>query len=160
MRGLARLLFMPRAERVWLALYGMEMRISKSVRVSSATALVASVANATATLGGATVNAVFLPGSYVNRQYTIVNAANTVSGTINPAVTSNMANMQSTLSYDAHDAFLNIKLVFVPPPSGSLNANQQNVANALADRPARHRSPPPICPAMPNRRCPAPTPSH
>jgi uncharacterized protein with beta-barrel porin domain len=87
----------------------------------------------TATLGGATVNAVFLPGSLVNRQYTIVNAANAVSGTFNPAVTSNMANIQSTLSYDAHDAFLNIKLVFVPPPSGSLNANQQNVANALTN---------------------------
>jgi uncharacterized protein with beta-barrel porin domain len=87
----------------------------------------------TAALGGATVNAVFLPGSYVNRQYTIVNAANTVSGTFNPAVTSNMANIQSTLSYDVHDAFLNIKLVFVPPPSGSLNVNQQNVANALTN---------------------------
>jgi uncharacterized protein with beta-barrel porin domain len=86
----------------------------------------------TATLGGATVNAVFLPGSYVARQYTIVNAAGGVSGTFNPTVVSNMANLQSTLSYDAHDAFLNIKLSFVPP-SGSLNANQQNVGNALTN---------------------------
>jgi uncharacterized protein with beta-barrel porin domain len=83
----------------------------------------------TATLGGATVNAVFLPGSYVNRQYTILNATGGVSGTFNPAVTSNMANIQSTLSYDAHDAFLNIKLKFIPPPSGTLSVNQQNVAN-------------------------------
>ncbi len=87
----------------------------------------------TATLGGATVNAVFLPGSYVNRQYTIVNATGGVSGTFNPAVTSNMANIQSTLSYDAHDAFLNIELKFVPPPGGTLSVNQQNVANAVTN---------------------------
>jgi autotransporter-associated beta strand protein len=83
----------------------------------------------TATLGGATVNAVFLPGNYVNRQYTILNATGGVSGTFNPTVISNMANLQSTLSYDADDAFLNIKLVFVAP--GGLNVNQQNVANAI-----------------------------
>ena len=87
----------------------------------------------TATLGGATVNAVFLPGSYVNRQYTIVNATGSVSGTFNPAVTSNMANIQSTLSYDAHDAFLNIELKFVPPPGVTLSVNQQNVANTLTN---------------------------
>ena len=87
----------------------------------------------TATLGGATVNAVFAAGSYVDRQYTIVNATGGVSGTFNPAVTSNMANLQSTLSYDANDAFLNIKLAFVPPPGVILNVNQQNVANALTN---------------------------
>jgi autotransporter-associated beta strand protein len=87
----------------------------------------------TATLGGATVNAVFLQGSYVNRQYTILNATGGVSGTFNPAVTSNMANIQSTLSYDAHDAFLNIELKFVPPPGVTLSVNQQNVANAVTN---------------------------
>jgi autotransporter-associated beta strand protein len=87
----------------------------------------------TATLGGATVNAVFAPGSYVNKQYTIVNATGGVSGTFNPAVTSNMVNLKSTLTYDAHDAFLNIQLVFVPPPSGTLSVNQQNVANAITN---------------------------
>jgi autotransporter-associated beta strand protein len=87
----------------------------------------------TATLGGATVNAVFLQGSYVNRQYTILNATGGVSGTFNPAVTSNMANIQSTLSYDAHDAFLNIELKFVPPPGVILSVNQQNVANAVTN---------------------------
>jgi uncharacterized protein with beta-barrel porin domain len=86
----------------------------------------------TATLGGATVDAVFLPGSYVAKQYTIVNATGGVSGTFNPAVVSNMSNIQSTLTYDANDAFLNIKLSFVPP-SGNLTINQQNVANALTN---------------------------
>ena len=37
------------------------------------------------------------------------------------------------LSYDANDAFLNIKLVFVPPPNGGFSVNQQNVANALTN---------------------------
>ena len=85
----------------------------------------------TATLGGATVNAVFQPGSYIDKKYTIVNATGGVIGTFNPAVVTNMANIQSTLSYDANAAFLNIKLVFVPP--GGLSVNQQNVANAITN---------------------------
>ena len=94
----------------------------------------------TATFGGASVNAVFMPGSYVSRQYTIVNATSGVSGSFNPTVVTNMANLQPTLSYDNNDAFLNIKLSFVPPsgPSGlnfnqPLTINQQNVANALVN---------------------------
>jgi uncharacterized protein with beta-barrel porin domain len=43
-----------------------------------------------------------------------------------------MSNLQSTLTYDANDAYLNIKLAFVPP-SGNLNVNQQNVGNALTN---------------------------
>jgi uncharacterized protein with beta-barrel porin domain len=84
-----------------------------------------------ATLGGATVDAVFMPGSYVARQYIIVNATGAVNGTFNPTVMSNMANIQSTLTYDAHDAFLNIQLAFTAP--GGLNGNQQNVGNALTN---------------------------
>ena len=37
----------------------------------------------TATLGGATVNASFAPGTYVEKQYTIVNATGGVIGTFN-----------------------------------------------------------------------------
>jgi uncharacterized protein with beta-barrel porin domain len=92
----------------------------------------------TATLGGATVHAVFLPGSYVSRKYTIINAgAAAVFGTFNPTVISNMANIQSTLTYDLHDAFLNLTLSFTPPTApnfgGGLNGNQQNVANTLVN---------------------------
>jgi autotransporter-associated beta strand protein len=84
-----------------------------------------------ATLGGATVNAVFLPGSYVSKQYIIVNATGGLGGsTFNPTVVSNMSNLQSSLSYDGNDAYLNVRLNFTPP-SGNLNVNQQNVANAL-----------------------------
>lgn len=90
--------------------------------------------NGAATLGGATVSAVFAPGSYVERQYTILNATGGLGGsTFNPAVSSNMANIQSTLSYDANNAFLNIRLAFVPPPGVVLNVNQQNVANTLVN---------------------------
>ncbi|WMT72582.1 autotransporter domain-containing protein [Bradyrhizobium sp. Ash2021] len=86
----------------------------------------------TANLGGATVNAVFQPGSYVDKKYTILTATGGLAGTtFNPAVVSNNPNLQATLSYDAHDAFLNIKLSFVPPTG--LNINQQNVANALTN---------------------------
>jgi uncharacterized protein with beta-barrel porin domain len=85
----------------------------------------------TATLGGATVNAVFLPGVSINKQYTIVNATGSVSGNFNPVVVSNIANIQATLSYDAHDAFLNTNLVFAAPPNGGFNGNQQSVVNTL-----------------------------
>jgi uncharacterized protein with beta-barrel porin domain len=92
----------------------------------------------TATLGGATVNASFAAGSYVNKQYTIVNATGGVSGTFNSVVNSNVpANFTSSLSYDANNAYLNLALNFVPNPApnfgGGLNGNQQNVANTLVN---------------------------
>ncbi len=86
-----------------------------------------------ATLNGATVNVVFLPGSFVSKKYTIVNTTGNVNGIFNPTVISNNSNIQSSLSYDANDAFLNIELRFTTPPNGSLNRNQQNVANALTN---------------------------
>ncbi|MDI1265612.1 MAG: autotransporter domain-containing protein, partial [bacterium] len=100
------------------------------IQVSPANAGRTNVTGA-ATLGGATVSAVFGAGSYVKKQYTILNATGGVAGTFNPAVASNMANIQSTLSYDANNAFLNIDLKFVSP--GGLSTNQQNVANTLTN---------------------------
>jgi autotransporter-associated beta strand protein len=88
----------------------------------------------TATLGGATVNASFAAGTYVAKQYTILNAAGGVSGTFAGPVNTNLpAGFQSSLSYDANNAYLNLLLSFIPPPSGGLNQNQQNVANALSN---------------------------
>jgi len=84
-----------------------------------------------ATLNGATVNAVFMPGVSLQKQYTILTTVGGVSGTFNPAVVSNNPNIQATLSYDAHDVFLGTKLNF--NPGGNLNVNQQNVANALTN---------------------------
>ncbi|MEH2610413.1 autotransporter domain-containing protein [Bradyrhizobium sp. AZCC 1693] len=85
-----------------------------------------------ATLGGATVNAVFSPANYVQTQYTILNATGNVSGTFNPTVNSNLANIQSTLSYDANNVYLTVKLGYTPPPGG-FSVNQQNVANTLTN---------------------------
>jgi uncharacterized protein with beta-barrel porin domain len=85
----------------------------------------------TATLGGATVKASFAPGTYVAKKYTILNATGGVSGTFNALATTDLpANFTSSLSYDSNNAYLNLALNFVPPPSG-LNGNQQSAANAI-----------------------------
>ncbi|MFN5107113.1 MAG: autotransporter domain-containing protein [Bradyrhizobium sp.] len=96
--------------------------------------------NANATLGGATVNAVFASGSYISKQYTILNAAGGISGTFasNVANTNLPANFTDTLSYDATHAYLNLALDFAPPPTApnfgnGLSINQQNVANTLVN---------------------------
>ncbi|SEM97342.1 autotransporter domain-containing protein [Bradyrhizobium sp. OK095] len=86
----------------------------------------------TATLGGATVNASFGPGSYVAKQYTIVNATGGVSGTFAAIVNTNLpSGFMSSLSYDANDVYLNLGLGFTQ--YSGLNVNQQNVANALTN---------------------------
>jgi autotransporter-associated beta strand protein len=85
----------------------------------------------TATLGAATVKASFAAGTYVNKQYTILNATGGVSGTFNTLANTDLpANFKSSLSYDSNNAYLNLALNFIPPPGG-LNANQQSVANAI-----------------------------
>ena len=98
-----------------------------------------STVTGSATLGGAAVNAIFANGSYVSKQYTILNAA-AISGTFGPLVNTNLpTNFHSTLSYDAHNVYLNLALNFTPPSggnsssggSGGLNQNQQAVANTL-----------------------------
>jgi uncharacterized protein with beta-barrel porin domain len=101
------------------------------VQLNPATASFASVTG-TATLGGATVNAIYANGSYISKTYTILTATGGVSGTFGSLVNTNLpANFKTSLSYDAHDAFLNLTLGFVPPPNSGLNQNQQNVANAI-----------------------------
>jgi autotransporter-associated beta strand protein len=90
-----------------------------------------------ATLNNATVNASFAAGSYVAKQYTILNAAGGVSGTFAGPVSTNLpANFKTSLSYDPNNVFLNLTLGFTPwsstPNFGSgLNGNQQNVGNTL-----------------------------
>ncbi|MGH6750592.1 MAG: autotransporter outer membrane beta-barrel domain-containing protein, partial [Bradyrhizobium sp.] len=100
---------------------------SYMVEISPATADRTNVTG-TATPGGATVNAVFGPGNYAARQYTILSAA-LVSGTFNPVVGTNAPNFKATLSYDTGNVYLNLALSF---PTG-LNTNQQNVANAVSN---------------------------
>lgn len=88
-------------------------------------------ATGTATLNGATVQAVFAPGSYVERQYRILTATAGVSGTFASTVvdTNLPSNFKTDLSYDAANVYLNLSL-----SSGSgLNANQQAVSNAFVN---------------------------
>jgi autotransporter-associated beta strand protein len=88
----------------------------------------------TATLGGASVLALFSSGSYVVKQYTILNATGGVSGTFNALANTNLpAGFASTLSYDATHAYLNLALNLTPsgpsaPANGGGNGNQRNVA--------------------------------
>jgi fibronectin-binding autotransporter adhesin len=100
------------------------------VQVDPAIASFATVSG-TATLGGASVNAIFANGSYVAKQYTILTAGG-ISGTFNPSVvnTNLPAGFKTSLSYDSTHAFLDLALVFSTP--GGLNRNQQAVGNALS----------------------------
>ena len=84
-----------------------------------------------ASLGGATVGASFAPGSYVAKQYTILNAGR-ITGTFDPTVLSLglPTGFHTSLSQDTNHVYLNLALNFAPP-SGSLNGNQQNVGNAI-----------------------------
>lgn len=86
----------------------------------------------TATLGGATVSASFAPGSYVEKQYTIMTAGS-ISGTFNPTVANNglPSGFKTTLSYDGTHAYLDLALGFIAPSGSGLSGNQQNVGNAL-----------------------------
>ncbi|WP_246700911.1 autotransporter domain-containing protein [Rhodopseudomonas sp. BR0M22] len=89
----------------------------------------------TATLGGATVNASFASGGYVERQYTIVSATGGVVGTFGTLVNTNLpSGFRSSLGYDANNAYLNLVLDYTPSPdiNSGLNRNQTEVANALS----------------------------
>jgi autotransporter-associated beta strand protein len=85
----------------------------------------------TATLNGL-VGASFASGSYVSKQYVILTAAGGVTGTFSGLQTLGLpSGFAANLSYDAHDAYLNLVLGFSVPTG--LNVNQQNVANALSN---------------------------
>ena len=86
----------------------------------------------TATLGGATVNVSFVAGSYVSKQFTIVNATGGVIGTFGAQADTNLpAGFRSSLSYDANDVFINLDLTLAQYTG--LNVNQQNVGTSLVN---------------------------
>ncbi|HEX7919699.1 MAG TPA: autotransporter domain-containing protein [Bradyrhizobium sp.] len=85
-----------------------------------------------ASLGGATVAAMFANGIYVAKKYTILTATGGVTGTFGSLVNTNLpSGFNTTLSYDASDVFLNLNLNFAN--QGGLNTNQQAVGNALSN---------------------------
>ncbi|MCK1396961.1 autotransporter domain-containing protein [Bradyrhizobium sp. 4] len=100
------------------------------VQVSSSNASLANV-NGAATLGNATVSAMFVSGT-IKKQYTILSATGGFGGTaFNAAVLSNLPTINASLSYGTNNVFLNIGVNFAP--SGGLTVNQQNVATTLAN---------------------------
>jgi uncharacterized protein with beta-barrel porin domain len=101
------------------------------IYLNPATASFADVTG-TASLAG-TVNAVFATGSYVQRQYTILTTTGGLGGTTFAGVTgtNSPSGLGETLTYSADDVFLNLVPGFTT--YSGLNANQQSVANALAN---------------------------
>jgi autotransporter-associated beta strand protein len=86
-----------------------------------------------ATLGGATVNASFAPGTYVAKQYTILNAGVALHDRFSSLVSTNLpSGFHASLSYGTDDVYLDLALNVVSPGTG-LNANQQNVGNAIVN---------------------------
>ncbi|MBC9876891.1 autotransporter domain-containing protein [Bradyrhizobium sp. INPA01-394B] len=87
----------------------------------------------TATLNGATVQAAFLTGSYVSKQYTILTATGGLSGTFASVIANNNlpAGFHDTLSYDANNVYLNLALGFAGPSYNAMNQNHQADADAL-----------------------------
>lgn len=105
------------------------------VSINPITSSLANVSGA-AMLGGATVNAIYANGSYVDKRYTILTAAGGVSGTFNGLVNTNLpSNFSTSLAYDPNNAYLDLTLNFEPAPDfgGGLNINQRNVANTLVN---------------------------
>ena len=111
------------------------------VQVDPSTASSTNVtAGGSATLAG-TAQAVFAPGGYVSRRYTILSAAGGLNGTFNTLTTTNLpAGFSASLIYTATDAILNLTaalggLTTLGGPgdlgAAGLSGNQRNVANAL-----------------------------
>jgi autotransporter-associated beta strand protein len=114
-----------------------------AVNINPTTSSFANVTG-TATLGGATVNAIYANGSYVSKKYAILTAG-FISGSFGSLINTNLpTNFTTSLSYDTKNAYLNLALNFTlsgTTPSGSsasgfgsgLNINQQNVGNTLTN---------------------------
>jgi len=110
---------------------GFDAASTYAVNVSPSAASSANVSG-TATLGGATVNAIFTPGSYISKRYTILTAAGFGGSTFGAITSTNTpAAITSALSYDLTHVYLDLTLNFSTPAANTLNGNQNNAANAI-----------------------------
>lgn len=101
------------------------------IQLNPTTASFASVTG-TATLAGNTVDAIFANGVYVSKKYTILTAGGGVSGRFSGPVNTNLpSGFNTSLSYDAKNAYLDLALSFGFGVPGGLSGNQQAVGNAL-----------------------------
>ena len=86
------------------------------VQVNPATASTTNVSG-TASLAG-TVGAIFAPGTYMERSYTILTAAGGVTGTFGALATLGLPpDFQTSLSYTGNTALLNLRAQLVPEPT-------------------------------------------
>jgi uncharacterized protein with beta-barrel porin domain len=82
-----------------------------------------------ASLAG-TVDAVFAPGSYMTKQYTVLQSGGLGGTTFSGLATSGLgAGFDASLSYSADDVLLNLSAAL--GAGTALNPNQQNVASAI-----------------------------
>lgn len=87
-----------------------------------------------ASLGGATVAALFASGSYVAKQYTILTADSITDAFNSTVLNANLpSGFHTSLSYDPTHAYMNLQLNFVPPSGTDFSDNQQNVGDAIVD---------------------------
>ncbi|NVO12608.1 MAG: autotransporter domain-containing protein [Rhodoplanes sp.] len=100
------------------------------VQVNPSTSSLANVTG-TATLTGGSVQAVFAPGSYLARHYTILHANGGLGGTSFAGLTTAAmpTGLSATLGYGANDVFLNLTAVL--GVGTGLAGNSQNVAGAI-----------------------------
>jgi len=82
----------------------------------------------TASLAG-TAQAIFQPGNYVGRSYTILSASGGRTGTFDSFNSNVGSGFSATLSYTATDVLLNLTATL--GSGGSLNQNQQSVAGTI-----------------------------
>ena len=101
------------------------------VQINPTTASFANVTG-TAALAG-TVQAVFSSGGYLAKQYDILHSTGLGGSTFTTLATTSLpANFTANLSYTATDVLLNLTSILGQTiGTGSLNQNQQNVANSL-----------------------------
>ena len=84
----------------------------------------------TAALAG-TVGAVFLPGSYLSRSYTILTAAGGLTGTFDALATPGLPpNFGTRLNYVGNNAVLNLMARLVPEPMPPFRTDATAVDNA------------------------------
>jgi uncharacterized protein with beta-barrel porin domain len=113
------------------------------VQVNPLTASTTNVSG-NATLAGA-VQANFLPGSFVQRSYTILSAAGGRAGTFDALTTVGLpANFQTSLSYTGNTAVLNLTAQLVPPPPFPPTPPTPPGAPTSAMPPTQAMPPPPV----------------
>lgn len=107
------------------------LRSTYAVEVSSSDASRVNVSSS-AHLDGGKVSARFAPGTYVSKQYTILQSSGGIYGQFVSETDTNLpAGFKAALSYGSRNVYLDLTLAMAPPPGTSFTSNQSGVANAV-----------------------------